>query len=799
MTPTPQWQWHGFQGIWPTVALVLAGLALVVLIYSYRQASAHSLRRLAGFLCKVAVFALLLVFLLEPTAVTRTPKKGENDLLILADNSASLTLKADRATPSPAEAFTAKMKPADEKGGWIHALRDTFRVHTFTFDDRLREQADVSHLDFKGTRSVLAGSLDSMMQRYEKQPVAATLLFTDGNATDAAKLDALLAANTKPKGPIFPVVLGLAEAPRDIALQSVDVTQTPFEDSPVTVTARVGVSGFGGEEVALVIRDEANKTLQTEKHKMAAGEVSHTFQARFRPVKQGLSFFTVWAVKATALPELDAADKLAAAAEEVTLENNKRVIAVDRRSGPYRVLYLSGRPNWDYKFLRRALELDTEVKLVALIRMAKREPKFQWRGREGETSNPLFRGFKSDAVEETQRYDQPVMVRLGVSDAKELEGLQFPKTAEELFGAYRAVILDDIEAEYFTREQMDLLERYVSVRGGSLLMLGGQECYRNGGYDHTPIGRMLPVYLDSTGGATAVENARFNLTREGWLEPWMRLRNNEADEESRMANMPGFYSINQTTAIKPGASILATVTDSQQKAHPAWVVQRYGSGRVAAVTVGDMWRWALEGADTHADMEKASRQLLRHLVVDVPDRIDLQTPMSSTGAHELVNLQVRVRDKAFRPQDDASVRIEVQEPEGTKLDLAAEPASSEAGLFEASTHAGKAGAYRVKATVKDGTGAVLGETSTGWALNPAADEFAALTPNRPVLERLAQWSGGRVLKLEEVEAWAKDLPTQTLPVTETRVEPLWDHTWVLLVLVGLLGTEWWLRRRQGWR
>lgn len=809
-----QLQWHGLQGLWPTVALVLAALAFLAILFSYRHASAHFLRRLAGFLCKLAVFALLLLFLLEPTSITRTPKKGENIVLLLADNSSSLTLRPAPPAPAPAlshgsaaasspaplsspgESFLTSLIAADASG-WLHGLRQTFRVHAFAFDERLREQDDLK-LDFKGSRSVLLGGLESLGQRFDEQPVAATLLFTDGNATDPTKLEALLA--TKPVAPVFPVVLGLPEAARDVSLQSAEVTQTPFEDSPVTVTARVAAPGFTGEEIALVIRDESNRTAHTERHRMGPGESAYTFQARFRPVKPGLSFFTVWALRSSVVAELDSKEKLTAASAEVTLENNRRTLAIDRRSGPYRVLYISGRPNWDYKFLRRALESDTEVKLVALIRMAKREPKFQWRGREGETSNPLFRGFKSEAVEETQRYDQAVMVRLGVSDEKELAGLQFPKTAEELFGAYRAVILDDVESAFFTQEQMDLLERYVSVRGGSLLMLGGQECFRPGAYEHTPIGRMLPVYLDSAGGGPAfVENARFNLTREGWLEPWMRLRNNEPDEESRMANMPGFYSVNQSTAIKPGASILATVTDSEQRSHPAWVVQRYGSGRVAAVTVGDTWRWALSAADAHADMEKASRQLLRHLVVDVPDRIELQSTMTTAGAHELVKLQVRVRDNAFRPQDDASVKIEVQEPDGTKLDLAAEPGASEPGLFEASTHASKPGAYRVKATVKDGTGRVLGETSTGWALNPAADEFAALTPNRPLLERIAQWSGGRVLTLAELDAWAEKLPNTALPATETRVEPLWSQWWVLVVLVGLLGTEWWLRRRQGWR
>lgn len=789
------WVWQGMQGAWPKVATGLAVLAFMAVLFSYRQSSTHAWRKLAGFLCKVAVFALLLLFLLEPTSVRQIPKDGENDLLVLADSSASLNL-THGANPSAGEALRASWKSAAENG-WMHRLQETFRLHAFSFDDRLHETPDLSKMEFKGDRSVLGGSLESLVQRYEKQPVAAILIFTDGNATDTSKLEALLAG--KPKAPIFPVAVGLDESPRDITLLGVDVTQSPFEDSPVSMTARIGANGFGGEEIAVVVADESGKTVETQKHKMGMDEKTHTFQLRFRPEKMGLSFFTVRAVPGSALKLIDAPDKLAAASGELTMANNRRVIAVDRRTGPYRVLYVSGRPNWEYKFMRRALEADDEVKLVALIRMAKREPKFEWRGREGEMSNPLFRGFKNQGAEETQRYDQAVMVRLGVADEHELPNGQFPKTAEELFGAYRAVILDDIEAGFFTQEQMDLLERYVSVRGGSLLMLGGQECFRLGGYDHTPVGRMLPVYLDSAGLSAPAENARFSLTREGWIEPWMRLRSTEPEEEARMAAMPGFFSVNQTTAIKPGASVLATVTDEKQKSHPAWVAQRYGSGKVVAVTVGDVWRWGMSAPDAHKDMDKAWRQLLRHLVVDVPDRIDLQTPMTSAGSYELVNVQARVRDKAFRPQDDATVKIEAEEPDGTKLDLAAEPSANEAGLFEASIHARLEGAYRVKATVKDGSGAVIGETKTGWALNPAAEEFASLTVNRPLLERIAQWSGGRVLRLEELDDWARELPNKTMPVMETRVEPLWNHWWVLLALVSLLGAEWWMRRRQGWR
>jgi uncharacterized membrane protein len=789
-----EWFWQSATGSWPKIAIALSVVSLSVLWLAYRGVAGRSWRKEAAILCKVLVFALLLLMLMDPMATTRVPKPGQNDVLILADDSASLAL-TDSATGKPAGEPLKEALKAD--AGWMNKVEETFRVHAYSFDDRLHERTHLDTLKLTGMRSALAGSLESLQQRYLKQPVAAVLLFTDGNATDAAKLEEMM-ANTKAPAPIFPVVTGVREVSEDLALKSAEVTQTPFEDSPVAITAKISATGLGDAGISLVIQDESGKVVKTEKHKLAQDQTEHTFQTRFRPEKMGVSFFKVSVVKDQAAPHLADAAKLKEISAEATMENNQRFLAIDRRSGPYRVLYVSGRPNWEYKFLRRSLEPDDEVKLAALIRMAKREPKFQWRGREGETSNPLFRGFKSGEPEEAQRYDQPVLKRLNVMDASELAD-GFPKTPEELFGKFRAVVLDDVEAEFFTREQLDLLERFVSVRGGSLVMLGGQESFRLGGYEHTPVGRMLPVYLDRAGEVSPAEEAQFSLTREGWLEPWMRLRNTEPEEESRMATMPVFYSVNQSTAIKPGASILATVTDARRKSHPAWVVQRYGNGRVAAVTVGDVWRWGLSDPKSQEDMAKAWRQLFRWLVVDVPDRVDMQISITPSGSHELVKPQVRVRDLAFRPQDDATVSIEIQEPDGGRISQGAEPAITEAGLFEMAAHAGAQGAYRVKATVKDSTGAVVGESNSGWALNPAAEEFASLLPNRPLLERVAAWSGGRVLTTDDLGSWASELSEIKMPVMETRTEPLWHRWWVLVLLVALLGTEWWLRRRQGWR
>src|SRR5262249_17238112 len=154
-------------------------------------------------------------------------------------------------------------------------------------------------------------------------------------------------------------------------------------------------------------------------------------------------------------------------------------------------LYISGRPNWEYKFLHRALSDDPQVQLSALMRIANREPKFNYLGHNGEAFNPLFRGFNNNDPDQVEQYDKPVIVKMPF-DEKELQG-GFPKTAEEMY-RFHAVVIDDVEASFFSQDQMLLLKEFVRQRGGGLIMLGGAETFKTGKYDRTPIGDLLPVY-----------------------------------------------------------------------------------------------------------------------------------------------------------------------------------------------------------------------------------------------------------------------------------------------------------------
>jgi len=492
---------------------------------------------------------------------------------------------------------------------------------------------------------------------------------------------------------------------------------------------------------------------------------------------------------------------------EATLANNSRVMLVNRGKGPYRILYVAGQPKWEFKFMNRALAEDDQIDLVSLIRVARREPKFDFRGRSGETSNPLFRGFDNQAADEVAQYDQPVLERQlpPGSDTNEVMG-GFPKTAEELY-RYSAVVIDDLEAEFFTQEQMQLLQRYVSERGGGFMMMGGADSFHEGRYDRTPVGEMLPVYIDHAPPASVLKDARLTLTKEGWLQPWARLRGTETEERQRIDDMPAVGTMNPVREIKPGASAIATVHDEAGE-HPALVVQRFGNGRVAALMIADLWRWGFADAEKHKDMDKAWRQLYRWLVADVPTRIDFQVEARPGDPNQAVSLEVRVRDKVFKPMDNVNVVLTVKtvtnNAQGMGLTtstnsarLTADASSRDAGLYEASYIPRETGGYLAEAVVTDSAGAEIGRAEAGWTSDPAADEFKSLKPNRALMEQIARQTGGQVVTAGKLDEFVAGLPSKKAPVMEAWSVPLWHRSAVFLFALACFVAEWGLRRTKG--
>ena len=784
----------GWNWLWPAVGFL--GIAALVLAWSYRASAAHPLRWVCLLLKALGLVALTLC-LLEPMWLGQRVRPGANLFAVVADNSQSLQIHDRADARSRGDHLRDLVDPAGV--GWQSTLAGTFDVRRYLFDTRVQPTADFHELAFDGRSTALSSTLHTLAERFQGRPLAGIVLLTDGNVTD---LPGGALPDLRGLPPIYPVVIGNREPVRDIALQQVHVSQSSFEDAPVSIQADVTAAGYRGQPLVVQLVDRSGKTVQEQTASARADGETQAFRFQLKPEQPGLLFYQIRVGTRT---DVAPGATVQGATEEATLANNSRVLTVDRGQGPFRILYVSGRPNWEFKFLNRAVETDEQLQLVGLIRVAKREPKFDFRGRVGETSNPLFRGFGSQAPEEVQRYDQPVLVRLNTRDEVELRA-GFPRTPEDLYG-YNAVVVGDLEAEFFAPEQALLLQKFVSERGGGFLMLGGMESFAEGKYARTPIGDMLPVYLDreESTGAPSVGAVHFQLGREGWLQPWARLRDNEADERVRLDGMSPLTVVNRVRALKPGASVIATLRDGQGAELPALAVQRFGRGRTAALMVGDLWRWGFHDEASHADMDKAWRQLMRWLVTDVPNRVDCTIEPMPADANGAMLVQVRVRDEKFQPVDDATVKVEIEPVQfagttggaATPIQIEAEPALSEPGLYQATYVPRQTGGFKAVAKVTNNTGADLGRAQAAWSTDLAADEFRSLTPNVALLEELARKTGGQLVAAGDLEKFTARLPQMSAPVMEPWSYPAWHTPVMFAFALACLLAEWGLRRWKG--
>lgn len=802
---------------------LVAGVCFVLLsIWSYRQSALSLPMRACGVLLRAIGIGLMLYCLLEPMGSLERPKPQANAIAVVLDNSASL--RALMATDMDSD--TSKL-PAEfeslisDDAGWAQELTKDFRVRRYLFDGAITPTESLQVWTGRGTASALNRSLQSIEERYQGQSLAGVVLLTDGQSTD--QLEGPISddgsGKTQSGGqgtawrgsvPVYPVLLRDYSNVRDLSIQQVSVQQSEFETAPVTLTAHISHRLLQDQDAIVELLDASGALVQSTALRLGRSDQPGLATFRFRPEKRGVQGYTliaklktdkVWErVVGSDIPKSRSND-------DVAFGNNRRFAVVDRGMGPYRILYLSGRPNWEFKFLRRALDEDPELQLTALIRIANKEPKFSFRNTKMDATNPLFSGFEDVSDEEKEKYNEPVYARLGVKQSGELQK-GFPKDASELF-EYSAVVLDDLEHEFLTLDQQQLLRQFVVARGGALIVLGGQECMRGKSFRDSVLGQLLPVYGDSippelftpVGVNESVNpsdaSVQFGLSREGWLQPFMRLAQQEAGERRRLERMPKFEVWNRTSQVKPGASVWAEGETSNGDKVPLVISHRFGRGRTCAFMVGDFWRWGLRSDDEdQGELFQAWRQVVRGMISDVPRKIDVRHEVDAINPR-LVRVIASVVDDEFKSLDTGFVDFEIRSPSGEITKGRGIAALDAPGEYEISLIASETGVYHATAVATSADGNKIGEGETGWVWEPEAREVERLGMDRDTLQRIADRSGGKVLNPSELMGLGGILPKEKIPVKEVRVVALWHQSWVLVLALACLVLEWFVRRNHG--
>ena len=250
------------------------------------------------------------------------------------------------------------------QAGWLGKLIRTSSF-AYLFDSRLHRTTDFSDLTFDGKASPSLATLRTLAERYRGRPLAGVLLLTDGCATD---LGEQLAHDLSDLPPVYPVVIGRIRPQKDLALTNVTVSQTSFEDAPVTIQADVEAAGFAGRTAAIDLLERPATRVERQQWKPGRNDAKQTFRFRLRPDRSGVLFYRLRIADDGGRPSRQSRAVLRG---EATLANNAPHGRRGSRQRPLSHSLRGRQTQLGLKFLKRAIEEDEQVQLVGLIRVAK--------------------------------------------------------------------------------------------------------------------------------------------------------------------------------------------------------------------------------------------------------------------------------------------------------------------------------------------------------------------------------------------------------------------------------------------
>ena len=730
--------------------LVLAGLVATAW-WLYRRASPRGGGRAGRLLLALRVAAIVLLVLLLAVPAVRMPRPPNAVFTaVLVDTSRSMSI----ADAGAGEAKRPRLDAAKEvlagnpSDGLVARLSRDSQVLLYGFDREAARVADVSALRAEGSATDIFRAVRDMESELRGLPLAAVVMLTDGCRNEGGSPEEAAKLLKARRVPLHVVGLGDPSPPKDFEVVRVFAPKRVRRNTEVEVYATVRHTDFH-EPFELEISRAGTRLLSKTIDPGQGGDDLKRVRFAFTPDIEGTATYRV------SVPAGDG--------ERIT-DNNSREFVLEIQDDRLPVLYIEGSPRLEYRFLRRALFRDPDFRLVGLLRLASDR-------------------FYVQGANESERY-----LEAGFPNASDA------RARERLF-AFEAIILGDIEAGYFTPAQLALVEEFVRVRGGGLLMLGGVNSFGLGGYAGTPVGKMLP--LDVSPSDPPYEDGRYQAraTEEGLAHPVMRLVS-DAEANARLwAKAPPLVGITPVRRVKPAAQVLLAREDGGL---PVLAVQPYGQGRAAAFTSGGSWYWQVSMPASDEFHEKFWKQLVRWLAVGATERLTAGTDADVYPRGRAVFLRATALQKDLRPVNDATLLATVTDPLGNTEEVPMDWILSEEGVYQCRYVPADEGNYGVSVRVQ---GWDLPPAETAFEVSEPFVEFSSAGLKEETLRGMARTTGGRYWRPDEAGALADAVARQARSVTETTVKPvdreIWDTPLLFALLVAAMAAEWFVRRRTG--
>lgn len=704
---------------------------------------------------RLAVIALALTAMTRPALVHTTTRRQSATVVVLVDRSRSMLVADAVGGKTRWEALEAAVGDALPT---LRKVGEEFEVKVYTFD------SEVHPLDFSqgqlelasppdGKQTAIGAALDDILRRETGKRLAGVILLSDGAQRAYAPRD------IAPQGPVrhmadlgFPLYTlafgqgrGLGQG-RDVALSDLAVNPTVYVKNELTARGVLRMQGFSGQGVKVQL------LLENPQGKMepVAGEA----------IKAGPPDAAI-PIELDTVPQVPGEYKLTLRAEkqagELVTTNNELSTFVTVLKGGINVLYLEGALRVDSKYLLSSLDASQDIK-VDFVRLDARDP-------------------RQRPVDLLDRFAP---------------------------GKYDVYLLGDVDASMFTPEELTALASVVKG-GASLAMLGGFHTFGPGGYQDTPLADLLPVTMDRNERQRPGDKMRTDVQLAGPIkmrptkplgERHYLMNLGEGPKRSETWNkLPPLEGANKLGPAKPAAQVLAESTNAQ----PLLVVHEAG-GRVMAFAGDTTWHWWMEGFE--AEHKRFWRQVvlwLAHKDELVDGNVWIRLAQRRFSPAQRVEFTVGARSPRGESLATAKYKAEVTLPDGTKQKVGlVRQGDHMAGVFDDTQTAGD---YAIEVVVDD-AGGPIGTSKARFLVfeqdleldNAVADP--ALLAN---LSAMTKPSGGVSLAPEELPELLRRIlekPPELEVETLEKLTP-WDTWPFFLAFVGLICSEWYLRKKWG--
>lgn len=766
--------------------LMVAVFAAVVLLslYLYRRPWSLPLwLRITLGVARLMALTLVVASLFEPTGVVSETHTQARNLPVLIDVSESMSMKDPRKNPEDvADAAAAlgmltedELEPdrvsmlldADQRQKILSSSRldlargiltesaapvfeslgesldisyQSFAASPQVISDASKVTAgDLASLEATGSVTSIAASLDSAAKSGVTPP-AGIVLLTDGIDNASSQYTESVLKDLGARGiPVFPVPIGMDE-PDDVSIRNIVMQEVAFSGDSVPVKVQLLSKGYEKRTARLTIKLNDRQVSQ-RRVRLEGG-------LQFEDIDFNVDLYEKGAARIEiAIEPFD---------DEISVANNRVERPIRVVNEKVNVLYIEGNNRWEFRYLTAILKRDPRLNTTFI----------------SSSAGPEFARNSPEHIE------------------------RFPSKREDVF-QYDLVILGDVDAEFFTPDELGLLEELIRDRGGSLLVLCGP-MHTPSSFAGTPVEAMLPVRFDPDSEWEITSESVYPvLTSEGRSSMVMVLENQTEENDRIWSRVAPLDHLPPLMGAKPGATVLATLSDATtgSQRYPVVAWHRYGTGKCLSLATDRLWRLRFKTGDKyHWRLWSQSIQFLTlSRLMGEHKRIRLETDRSSYREGEQSRLYAHVLDEDFEPVVQSSFEITVNGvgDNALKERVSLQPDRTTPGLYEGYFTAPVAGRYRLEANEEDEEVS----NTTEFQVASVNEELADTNMRLAGLERIAQLTGGACLAVRELPELESLVNSDPITTTVRSERPLWDNGWIAALLIALLGMEWILRRR----